>query len=207
MKHGAHLGEVDLFGLNDFGDPQGVRPYYGAAIGAAVGAGTAFAARALGSAGGWVARNSELTGLLAAAAVSAGMISFRGTRNAGWTSLVVAVLSNGIRALEQWVSGATIPVSGIGIVTPEYARALSGAGFGIVQPQYLQGGLGLPIATGQPPSYGTVPGVAGPGVDLGGPPVNLLGNPSAGSQQVNLLGGPTISGLASMYGATLFGSR
>jgi hypothetical protein len=51
--------------------------------------------------------------------------------------------------------------------------------------------------------HGTIPGVAGIQVDssgMGSPPVSLLGRQSS-------KGGPTISGLSAMYGATLLGGR
>jgi hypothetical protein len=38
-------------------------------------------------------------------------------------------------------------------------------------------------------------------------PVSLLGNPSTRSDQISLMGGPQIHGLASAYGATLLGGR
>jgi hypothetical protein len=73
-----------------------------------------------------------------------------------------------------------------------------------------RGGLGLATVANQPQSVGTIPGVHGPsfaGTQLGAnkPPVNLLGNPTAQSAQVSLLGGPPVHGMGAAYGATLLG--
>jgi hypothetical protein len=83
--------------------------------------------------------------------------------------------------------------------------------------QYLNGpqvsylnGLGIPSIAPQPQSVGTIPGVAGPsfaGTQMGtAAPVSLLGQASARSAQVSLLGGPPIHGLSAAYGATLLGA-
>jgi hypothetical protein len=117
---------------------------------------------------------------------------------------------------------ATAGTSGIGMAR---VHALNGGlgmrrqagghylnGLGIARVHALngaRGGLGLATVANQAQSVGTIPGVNGPsfaGTQLGArPPVNLLGNRTAQSAQVSLLGGPPIHGLSAAYGATLLG--
>jgi hypothetical protein len=100
------------------------------------------------------------------------------------------------------------PLNGLGMRRQAGGQYLNG--LGIARAQALNGGLGLATIAPQPQSVGTIPGVAGPsfaGAQLGAnkPPVQLLGNPTSQSRQVQLLGGPAIHGLSSAYGATLLG--
>jgi hypothetical protein len=102
-------------------------------------------------------------------------------------------------------------LNGLGMRRQAGGQMLNG-GLGIPRVAALngQGGLGLATVAPQPQSVGTIPGVAGPafaGAQLGSsrPPVQLLGNATSQSRQVQLLGGPQIHGLSSAYGATLLG--
>ena len=189
------MAKVNLLGLNQFGNPVGMDRWMGAAIG--VGAGTigAMAARRIATPGGWASRWSEAVGLLTGAGASLAMFAMEGTRAAGIMGLVTTGLNNGLRLLEQLLFGSG--TAGVGWPVTETANPL----LGMVQANQVNGPVGYAVAAQQPHAYGTVPGVAGPMQDHGGPPVNLLGG------QVNLLGSgsPSISGLSSMYGATIMG--
>jgi hypothetical protein len=99
-------------------------------------------------------------------------------------------------------------LNGLGI--PKISALNGGLGMRRQASGHYLNGLGLHTMQPQPQSVGTIPGVHGPafaGTQLGNArsPVNLLGNPTAQSQQVSLLGGPQIHGLSAAYGATLLG--
>lgn len=198
----GEIGNVDLFGLDDFGSPVGLNPAWGAAIVAGLSTSTSIAVRAFTS---LPTRWSEGVGFAVGAVASAGMIAMEGTRNAGWAGLAAAFLSNGLRQLEVLLSSKPV-VLGLPMVRNiPPGRDIRGV---MVSPvRNFAGGLGVTIPTNVPQMYGA--GVAGPqlGRQNGGPPVDLMqaGSLPASSQHVQMMGGRQMSGLGQHYGATLFG--
>lgn len=201
------LGSVDLLGLNAFGQNPGMSPIYGALIGGAATAAGAFVASRTSQ-----QDKKEWIGLGAGLAASAALYASKKTRHAALGSAVGTVLAAGttmlLKAMDKSEAAST---PGVGVAQIQY---LNGP-MGVPQIQYLNGpGLGLPSIAPVQQSTGTIPGVAGPGSGIAGPqlmapgasaPVNLLGLRTPQSDQVKLLGGPTISGLSASYGATLLG--
>jgi len=98
MKKTEH---VDAFGLNEFGQPAGLNPVWGAVVGTGLGTLGAIGARQFGKTGGKMSQYSELVGLGMGALASGAMAFFDGTRAAGWTGLAAVALNNGLRQLEQ----------------------------------------------------------------------------------------------------------
>lgn len=201
------LSKVDLLGLDQFANPSSEL------FGMAVGAAATSLVKQMSSpdkAGKW--------GFVAGAASSA-ILFWRGKKSAGMGAIAGTLISSGLLDV---VIGKVLSVFGMG-------NGLSG-GMGLPQIVDLgpgvHGSFGLPDVNSLAPVYGAgmglpgigpVPtaygvwnaesapsGVAGP--QLGQhPPVDLLGRPSAQAQQLELMGGPVISGLSSHYGATLLG--
>jgi hypothetical protein len=194
------VGQVDLFGLDEFGQNPGKDAIWGAAIGAGLGTGTAIALRAF-TKNSTLHKYSEGIGFLVGGGVSGAMAAMEKTRYAGWVGLMTAFLSNGLRQAETLLfpsdgaaqiavlqkqiaamiaAGAKLPVDGWGVALPEFAAPVVEMGAPVIE---MGGYLG---AT---------------------PPVNLMGNGGlgAGAADVQIQGGPAISGLASHFGATLFG--
>jgi hypothetical protein len=212
------LGEVNLLGLQAF--EGGVSPLWGTIIGGSVSGVTSMALAHTGHAG-----RRELYGLLAGLGASGVMLAMPSTRKAAFGAAVGAFLASGLGLIEKMlfpieVAKAAVPtgpVAGMGMAKLNYLNGLKGR-----QVSYLNG-LGIPSIAPQPQSVGTIPGVAGLGMRrqangtyLNGPafagtqmggnaPVSLLGNASARSDQVSLMGGPQIHGLSAAYGATLLG--
>ena len=185
MKGHAY-GDADMFGLDEFGQPVGLNPLWGAIAGSALGTGTTIALRRTALPGSTTARYAEGIGGLVAAAAGGVMAVFPGSRAAGWTAIATAALNNGLRQLDQYlqmqaVSTSTAPpMRGWGEVTFEPRQALKGLDMVTAEERTA---LGSPMPT-----------LVG---DNG-----LSRNPAAG--QVRLLGGPPMSGLSSHWGATLF---
>lgn len=188
------VGNVDLFGLDEFGQEAGLPSKWGAAIVGGIGTTVAIAARQLKITQPKV---SEGVGFLAGAAAAGIMMAMPSTRAAGWAGMITAIVTNGLRQIEAWFMGPVV----LGLPT---ARRLNG-----VVAQRINGapGLGLPaVQQVQRPV-----GLAGPQLSSngGGPPVDLVqqGALPANAQHVQLLGGRTLSGLGAHYGVTLFGAR
>lgn len=96
----ADVGEVDMFGLDEFGQPAGGDSMWGSVIGGGVGTGAAIMARALTSPTSSFHKYSELTGLLAGGLAGGVMMAFPGTRRMGWAAMATAFVTNGLRQLE-----------------------------------------------------------------------------------------------------------
>jgi len=199
------LGNVDLLGLNEFGENPGMNPLYGVLIGGGVSSVTAMAL-SRGTPGSTAQQNADLIGFLAGLASGGALWAMKSTRHASWGAFAGAFLASGLRWLEGVLSApsATQPVKGMGL---PMINALNGQ-MGLPQITALNGGgggFGLPAISQTVPPQGAIPGVAGPqvsgfGAARGGarPPANLLGH------QLQA-GGPNISGLAARYGASLYG--
>lgn len=120
-KRRKHLGDVDgglagvdFFGLDAFGMPSGLNPFWGGMAGAAISTGTAVATRALTDMDEWSEAIGGAAGILAGGL----MAIFPGTRAAGWTAMAVAAVSGSIRTLEKFLS-ADAPIMGWGVATTE----------------------------------------------------------------------------------------
>jgi hypothetical protein len=202
--------KVDLFGLDEFGVPVGMNQLWGAVISGGLGTGTSIAVRALAKdavagAFDWK-KYSEGIGFGVAAGASGLMMAFPGTRSAGWAGLAVAFMTNGLRQLEKMFEKKT--ALGAAVVEP-----LNGVVMEHLSPGTRDVGLGVATSAYVPEAYGTIPGVYGTpvaGTQIGtAPPIDLMaaGNLPANSYQVQLMGGPQMSGLGAHYGATLFGGE
>ncbi len=233
-RHGL-MGDVNLLGLDDFGQNPGLSPITGALIGGGVAGGTSILLGHM--AGGTKAANREFYGFAAgiAAAAALWLSGPSRARHASWGAAVGAFLAEGLPWLEKKLLGTVqLPAATAQTATAVAQTASGTAGFGVPRIHALNGlgipkvhalngglgmrrqagghylnGLGLATVAPQPQSVGTIPGVHGPafaGTQLGRTaPVNLLGNPTAAGNQVALLGGPQIHGLSAAYGATLLG--
>lgn len=208
------LGSVDQVGLGDFGAGP-MSTWWGAAFGG----GASFAVGSLAShmGTGKVQTNSDLIGLAAGLATAGGLYASRRTRRFAGAAVLGAVLVSGLKYLERVLlgtvqlptataaaaatvaAGATPGVSGLGLST---TRALNG--LGISRTRALNGAMGIATTGMVPHAVGTIPGVAGPRIGNGAPPVSLMGPRSAGAAQVALMGGPQIHGVAGHWGATHF---
>ncbi len=196
------LGSVDLLGLNSFGQNPGMSPIFGFVIGGGVSTVTTLALRHTGT-----SKSPEGFGFLAGLGVSAAMYAMRSTRHAAVASALGAAFASGIAWLEKTFLGAvTVAVPGTAGMGLPIARNLNG--LGIAQMRALNG-MGLPMASRVPPAAGAIPGVAGSqlaGPGGGGPPVSLMGQPSAAAAPLLGVGGPPPHGIAASYGATLLGA-
>lgn len=201
------LGKVDLLGLNHLGQ-FGMSPLWGTAIGGAIGGITTIAARHSGNAS--VSKYAEGIGLGAGLASAGVMYAMKSTRHAAFGAALGAVFASGLALLEKLLLGAitapaaaVVPAAGgtAGLAIPQ-VRAL-----GIPMARDLNG-LGVPMISDRTPPVGTIPGVAGnqlaaPGHSM--PPVSLLGAMSPQAAHLRGVGGPSVHGLSSAYGATLLG--
>lgn len=191
------LGNVDLLGLNSFGEPVGMNPLWGVTIGGGTSFATSSILSRMGS--GKAAAHADLIGFLAGLATGGVMYSMKSTRHAAFGAFAGAFFASGLKWLGGVLFGAptTKAVAGVGL---PMVNALNGLGLPMVQA--LNGQIGMPAISNQSIPQGTIPGVAGPQVSggVGTPPINLLG------QRLGA-GGPQVSGLSARYGATLLGGR
>lgn len=202
------MGEVDLLGLDAFGNNPGMDALHGTLIGG----GISYVVDKLATKSG---KDGNVWGFGAGLLTAGALYWHWKTRHAALGALAGAFLASGA----DWLMGKLFGTKeGTGLVQPV---ALNSP-FGLVQvqdsPPVYGANLGLPSISDVPYAYGVAenayaspPGVAPGGVagpQLGqAPPVDLMGEATAQSQQLQLLGGPAISGLAASYGATLLGSK
>lgn len=177
----------DDYGLGGFGGHGGAmgEGWVGAGVGALAQSGGAALTRAFSSYSKW----SEAIGAVAGLAVGGVMYAFDDYKEAGKVAMVVAAVNGVVRTAEVMLRKT--PVT-IGMPVIENTQVLRGHGFGIatIEPTHAWNGAS-PQLVGPPQLVGADSGIG------------ML--PSA--QQVRLEGGPAISGLAGMYGATLFGGN
>lgn len=214
----AHsMGEVDLLGLDEFGQVPGPRELWGGVIGAALQTGTAIGVRQLmkpapGAAASPLLQYSELLGAGAAAVAGGIMFAFDQTRAMGLTAAAVGLISGGLRFAEQMLATPSVATtsSGTTTTTPGTTSAgsgpTSGWGLGEVVPQVIPS-LGAPLGIVTPQVVPTL-GAARAGIELMGPP-SLQGLDRGfaqhpGAAQVKLLGGPPLSEFSRHFGSTLF---
>lgn len=191
------LGSVDLLGLNNFGEPVGMSPLWGMAIGG----GTAGATSMLLAKMGKAPARADLLGFVAGLATGGIMYSMKATRHAAFGAFAGAFFASGLRWIGRALFGdASAPVAGRGVGLPAI-NALNGQ-MGLPSISALNGQMGMASISNTSHPYGTIPGVAGPQMSghMGAPPVSLLG------QRLGA-GGPQVSGLSARYGATLLGGR
>lgn len=208
MAKRKYLGEINLLGLNDMGNNPGMKAGYGAAIGA----GSTVLATLAFSQSAAQAPKKEMYGLLTGLAASGVLYAMKSTRHAALYSALGAIgvaAATWIARTVGLIGPATITptstIKGMGIPSVRYLN-----GLGIPQVNYLNGpGMGIATIQNQPRATGAIPGVAGPsfaGSRLGdGAPVSLLGPATAQGDKISLMGGPSVHGLSSHYGATLLG--
>lgn len=199
------MGEVDLLGLDIFGKSAG----HDALAGVLIGGGTSAIVERVANRSG---KDGNLWGMLAGAATAA-VLYHKVGKGAAMGAVAGAIFSSGL----DWALSKIFGSSGTGL---PMIQSLNGLGLPTIE--YYDApplnGLGLPGIGPVPECYGAVPGtcygaaqtaaaahgVAGP--QLGqAPPVDLLGEQTAQSNQLQLMGGPAVSGLSGMYGANLFG--
>jgi hypothetical protein len=174
----ARKPKVNILGVNGLGAVAGLHPAVGAAASAGIGSGLAFAMRrSAKTAADKRFKYSELIGGGAALGVSGLMMVSPKTRGAGVTGVVVALLNNGIRFLEQ-----------------QTVKAGDTAGFGIVSPQ-------------QVPTLGAMSAYHTPALGaMSAQQVPSLGEVTVDNRQLAGNGGlPTFQGIGSAYGATCMG--
>lgn len=189
-------GSVDLFGLDEFGQPMGLSQNWGAAIGTATQAGVCIAVKELTD----MDEYAEGIGAIAGAAVGGAMIAMPASRAAGWTAVISSLVGGGIRQMHAMMSKKEKTknnLKGLGLVEIEnmprvgYDQMDGAMGLPTVEPQVIvPGSEGLDGAMGMPPQL------------VGAGDYGLSQNPAA--QQAQLVG-PAMSGLGSHFGATLFG--
>lgn len=163
-----NMGEVDMFGLDEFGQPAGGDSMWGAVIGGGVGTGAAIIARAMTKPTSKIHQYSELAGLLAGGIAGGIMMAFPGTRRMGWAAAATALVTNGLRQFENSVlapmalthaeaqaTAAAAAASPTGTATPAKGAEFARAGFagvtinptGVIAPYQ---GNGFGIATIEP---------------------------------------------------------
>lgn len=229
------VGTVDMFGLDEFGQPAGIDSLWGAVIGGGVGTGAAILTRAIAKPESAMHDYSEAVGLLAGGLAGGVMMAFPASRRMGWAALATALVTNGLRQLEtslfapkkeaaaekpaeteaqaQTVKGwYGVDIEPAGRVPGGFGQDIAveelGNGLGIVsaEPGYaVQGALGAVTPESAYPIPGSVSGA-----ELAGPPsLQNAGDYGLSAnpavQQTQILGGPTVSGMGAHYGATLFG--
>ena len=182
---GADLGrsydEVDIFGLDEFGDPTGLGAIYGAMVGTGVGTVTSIAVRSW-----WPEKTSysELIGLGAGLLAGGVMAAFPETRHAGWVAMASAVLNNGLRAAE-------IQFRGLSIQSCPKDQHPDSSGKCVADTTTTQGHLG---------TYAIEPVQPMNGPSLGLYQAEALNGPGPGG--VTLFGPPTQQTIAKHYGAS-----
>jgi len=172
--------DVDAFGLDEFGQPRGLNPLWGAVAGSGLGTVAAMGLRRFG--GPTMAKHAEGIGFGVAAAAAGGMIAFKGSRAAGWTALAAAFLNNGLRAVEQYfLRDETAGWGGV-VVSPTTSFQGYGGGMGLVEVQ--------PTTSF---SDAQLPQLVGASLQQA-------------SDHVQLVGGPALNAHSGHWGATLFSS-
>lgn len=206
------LGSVDLLGLNQMGNNPGLSPIWGTLIGGgAAGLTSVIVGHTMT---GKAQANRDVIGLGAGLGVSALLYAMKSTRHAAIGSAVGAVLAAGLSWLERQLLGTVQLPAATAAAASQVAAAAGTSGMGIATTRALNGlgisttralnGLGIATAQQRTPPVGTIPGVAGLRLGNGQPPLPLLGPSTPASNQVRLMGGPPVHGIASHYGATHF---
>lgn len=96
----ARKRKVGLTGVNGLGQVEGVNPFWGALASGTLGTGAAMGVRAMTG----MDKHAELIGLGVGLAAGAGLMASPRTRAAGFTGVVTALATNGLRFLESMFS-------------------------------------------------------------------------------------------------------
>lgn len=177
MGSGSGLGSIDAFGLDEFGQSPG-KVWVGSLAGAVFQSGSAAAVRQLTSYGKWAEAIGGGVGVLAGT-----IMYFTGENNRamGVNCIAVSVANGLIRQMERLFAG-TGTTDGVDIESLRGLGEVQIEGLGnasVETPYQLNGGR---------------PELVGPSL-------------GAAADQVQLNGGPSISGLGGHFGATLFGGN
>ena len=201
------MGEVDLFGLDEFGQPTG-NQMVGAAVGAGVQSLAAVTLKHTQAGRPTVYKYAEGIGALVGALAGGAMIAIPSQRGAGWTAVTTSLVSGAVRQVSAMVAKHRTAAENAGAQAADAGGGTAGWGLPTIEPTvaFRGAGLGLPTIEQQ----ALVPGSAGlSDAGVGMPPqlqnagdYGMGQNP--GAQQAQLVG-PGFSGLGAHYGATLFG--
>jgi hypothetical protein len=183
-------GSVDLFGLDEFGQPVGPYPAIGAALGTAIQTSAAIAVRRFTKKDKWSEGIGAGVGVMAGGA----MMLLPKMRAMAWSTLAASLVGGGLRQLEVMMSKNEKAKQEAAEAAKEAESSGEQSGMGLVQIEPTEA-LGLP--TIEPTQMlGMPPQLVGAG-DYG-----LSQNPAAKQAQ---LVGPGVSGLGSHFGSTIFG--
>lgn len=182
-------GSVDLFGLDEFGQPTGPYPAFGAGLGAGIQAGAALIARKYGK-DKW----AEAIGTGVGVAASMAMLMVPKMRTMAWTAFGAAVGGGLVRQLENSLVKKEKEKQENGEAEKAAEKNGAASGYGMVEIEPTET-LGLPTveptqALGMPPQL------------VGAGDYGLSQNPAAAQAQ---LVGPGVSGLGAHFGSTIFG--
>lgn len=191
------MGSVNFFGLDEFGQPSGLNPVWGALIGTGVANITPAAIR-MASDDPDVIRWDEVAGVGAGVVASGAMLAFRGTRAAGWASLFGTLASAGVRALEKaLMSDEKALIVAASYMSKKPAAKTGTDGVEVSQIPTLNG----PVVNQTPSLLGNAPTL--PPQLLGAATNGLNGN--VGAQQVPM--GVQLNGLGRSFGAVVVGGN
>lgn len=191
------MGSVNFFGLDEFGQPSGLNPVWGALIGTGVANITPAAIR-MASDDPDVIRWDEVAGVGAGVVASGAMLAFRGTRAAGWASLFGTLASAGVRALEKaLMSDEKALIVAASYMSKKPAASQTQNGTEITQIPTLNG----PVVNQTPALLGNAPTL--PPQLLGAAANGLNGN--VGAQQVPA--GVQLNGLGRSFGSVVAGGN
>ena len=204
----SDVGETDMFGLDEFGQSPG-DSLWGSVIGGGIGTGVAIITRAVTKGPASKLHNySEAIGMLGGV-VAGGVLYFAGdkTKRMGVAAMATALVTNGLRQLEQSLFPPTIATQGAEVPLTNESLGRSGGQWGgvvidrtaVIEPG--QGGFG--IATIEP-GYAVHGGGGGFGaavIDRAYPVPGSIHGASAGfgGSRPELVGPPTLVG-AGDYG-------
>ena len=187
MGDGGDYGELDIFGLDEFGMPAGLNPLWGAVAGGALSTGAAMATRAFSADWGrWSEGIGAGVGVLAGAA----MAFFPGSRAAGWTAIATSLVTSGLRQLESLMT------DNFGVYSVERGYPVNGV---TVEP-LVGAGLGVHMIEPSAQVNGAYPELVG--TPYGQAPAELLGALNGLGQEQQMPA--SLLGLGSHYGSTLF---
>jgi hypothetical protein len=205
MSGFSDVGDVDMFGLDEFGEPVGLPGWAGSMIGAGAGTATTLAVRTMAK-NDKMLRHAEGLGLAAGVVASGAMMAFKGTRHAGWSSLAAVGVTNGLRYLaELFVVPPAARAGGWAEAVIERTAVIRPEGIsGDVDVRTMDGGMG--IATIEPTGA-----IFSSAHGLGAGMPQLLGTTPQNQRQAmaTLVGVPGLQGplaaMASSFGSTLMG--
>ncbi len=212
---GAVLGDyddADMFGLDEYGQPTGLNPNWGALGVTGAGTLTTLAVQQF-STSPKMQRASEAIGLGVATAAAGALMVSKKTRAAGWAGLFAAIASHGPRLVADYLSKANdAAVSArAGYVTAKKAGGVAPAA--PVQGHFAGGRSLMGVEVQEIPAFSGNPGLGLVMPEatraLGNAPhpelPQLVGTHlSQAQREVSLLGGPTLMSIAGHFGSTHF---